>query len=115
MIDCSNTVTFFKEKERLTNNCRISCLECPLNLRHNGNNIDCTTLIMSHTEKAIKILQKWSDENPIKTRKEDFQEKYPNHMKERHGRPVTCCKFLGYTDKCPTQVTNCSECWDMPV
>ena len=113
-IDCLNTVNFFKEKERLTKNCHISCLECPLNFRYNGKNIDCISLIMRHTEKAIEILQEWSDENPVKTRLEDFTEKYPNYLTEtKDDTPTACCRHLGYIDKCP--LIKCSECWNKSI
>lgn len=112
-IDCSITVNFFKEKERLTKNCTILCTDCPLDNDNNKEYVNCTKLIGSYTEKAVEILQKWSDENPVKTRRDDFTEKYPNHTTNSKGMPVICCKYLGYTDKCPSDI--CKECWDMPL
>ena len=124
-IDCSNTVNFFKEKERLTNNCRISCLECPLNLKYNGMDVGCSTLIRLHPEKAVEILQKWSDENPVKTRLDDFKEKYPDYQRDEDNYPTICVRRLGYkqeickNDRPPLSPFEfnpeyCNECWDMP-
>lgn len=111
-IDCSITVNFFKEKERLTENCNIECVECPFFSKNNGMDVVCNRFIRLHTERAVKILQKWSDENLVKTRLDDFKEKYPNHMTYKDGNPCACCKHLGYTQEC---YDNCDKCWDMPV
>lgn len=114
-VDCSNIVNFYKEKDRLTKNCKIRCEECPLS-RVNNKSKDqygCYDFINKHAEKAVEIMQKWSDENPVKTRLDDFKEKYLNHTRYRNGRPHVCCKNLGYIDECP--ITECSECWNMPV
>ena len=113
-IDCSNIVNFYKEKDRLTKNCKIRCEECPLS-RVNNKSKDqygCYDFINKHAEKAVEILQKWSDENPVKTRLDDFTEKYPNHMKGKDGYPTSCSIGLGYTDDC---IKGCKECWDMPL
>ena len=113
-IDCSNTINFFKEKERLTKDCNIECEECPFYRKNNGMDVGCGMLIKLHTERAVEILQKWSDENPVKTRLDDFKEKYPNYFREsKDDTPNVCCRYLGYIDKCP--LTKCSKCWDMPL
>ena len=113
-IDCSNTINFFKEKERLTKNCNIACVECPFYRKNNGMDVGCNILIRHHTEKAVEILQKWSEENPVKTRLDDFKEKYPNYFREtKDDTPNVCCRYLGYIDKCP--LTKCSKCWNMPL
>lgn len=122
-IDCYNTINFFKEKNRLTKDCDIYCGDCRLSSNNNGKDCDCGFLLKFHTEKAVEILQKWSDENPVKTRLDDFKEKYPNHEKDEYGCPKTYCQFLGYTDKCLPDVTlmdtdyryRCNACWDIPV
>lgn len=113
-IDCSNIVNFFKERDRLTKNCKIRCEECPLS-RVNNKSKDqygCYDFINKHAEKAVEIIQKWSDENPVKTRLDDFTEKHPNHTTCGKGCPTSCCLYLGYTKDCNNC---CEECWDMPV
>lgn len=64
-------------------------------------------------KKLMQVQEKFSDENHIKTRLEDFTEKYPNHTKDEHDVPHVCCGYLGYTDNC--HGNNCIRCWDMPV
>ena len=113
-IDCSNTINFFKEKERLTKDCKMNCEDCPLHRLNNGSGYGCATFISHEPERAVEILQKWSDENPQKTRLDDFKEKYPNYFREpKDDTPNVCCRYLGYIDKCP--LTKCSKCWDMPI
>lgn len=113
-IDCYNTINFFKEKNRLTKDCDMHCNDCRLSSNNNGEDCDCGYLLKFHPEKAVEILQKWSDENHVKTRLDDFKEKYPNYLKEaKDGTPTACCRHLGYIDKCP--LTKCSKCWNMPL
>ena len=113
-IDCSNIINFFKEKERLTKDCKMNCEDCPLHRLNNGSGYGCATFISHEPERAVEILQKWSDENPVKTRLDDFKEKYPNYfMEPKDDTPNVCCRYLGYIDKCP--LTKCSKCWDMPL
>lgn len=113
-IDCYNTINFFKEKNRLTKDCDMHCNDCRLSSNNNGEDCDCGYLLKFHPEKAVKIMQKWSDENPVKTRLDDFTEKYPNYFREpKDDTPNVCCRYLGYIDKCP--LTKCSECWNMPL
>ena len=113
-IDCSNTINFFKEKERLTKDCKMNCEDCPLHRLNNGSGYGCATFISHEPERAVEILQKWSDENPVKTRLDDFTEKYPNYFREpKDDTPNVCCKYLGYIAKCP--LTKCSECWNMSL
>lgn len=88
--------------------------DCPLHRLNNGSGYGCATFISHEPERAVEILQKWSDENPVKTRLDDFKEKYPNYFREpKDDTPNVCCRYLGYIDKCP--LTKCSKCWDMPL
>lgn len=117
-VDCTNIINFFNEKKRLTENCSIACGNCPISqLRYDETGEDtgsCNYLIAKYPNKAVEIIQKWSDENPQKTRLDDFTEKYPNYFREpKDDTPNVCCKYLGYIAKCP--LTKCSECWNMSL
>lgn len=113
-IDCSIAVNYIKEKARLTKSCTISCGACMLSEQNTGFGGACYEFEMEMPEKAVEILQKWSDENPVKTRLDDFTEKYPNYFREpKDDTPNVCCRYLGYIDKCP--LTKCSKCWDMSL
>lgn len=71
MIDCSKTENYFIEKLRMTKRtreegCKIKCSECPLSCQNNGTSefTSCITFEMLYPEKAIEIVQRWSDEHP---------------------------------------------------
>lgn len=123
-IDCSNIVNFFKERDRLTKNCKIRCEECPLSRVNNKSKekYGCYDFINKHAEKAVEILQKWSDENQQKTIKDDFLEKYPNAPLQLGMKvPWLCPKKLGYKIDCPNYMT-CDYrgyaydyCWNMSL
>lgn len=114
MIDCSKTENYFKEKVRMTkkkngSTCGISCTDCPLYSFRNGKICSCSTLQHLHPTEAIAIVQKWSDEHPQKTYKDDFYEKFPN-CEKKHGRPSLCVKVAyGHLLKCST---SCDDCWN---
>ena len=89
MIDCSKTENYFAEKRRLTKRrkiygnaymCKIDCANCPLNSSNNGTNdmTSCSDFEIFYPEKAIAIVQKWSDEHPQKTYLTEFLKHYPN-------------------------------------
>lgn len=46
---------------------------------------------------------------PVKTRLEDFLEKYPKAYVSVEGEPCACAKNLGYVEECPLK--NCVDCW----
>lgn len=58
MADCSKTLDFCKEFDRLCNFYNMECNGCPL--EHSNYNCDGYNI----TQEAIDIVQKWSDENP---------------------------------------------------
>lgn len=80
MIDCSRTENYFAEKQRMTKRtknglCKIKCSNCPLCSDNNGEGLLCPTFEMYYPEKAIEIVQKWSDEHPPKTYLSEFLKK----------------------------------------
>ena len=121
-IDCSITKNYIKEKARLTENCTISCGACMLGASNTGENMECYVFENNMPEKAVEIMQKWSDENQQKTIKDDFLEKYPNAPLQLGMKvPWLCPKKLGYKINCPNYMT-CDYrgyaydyCWNMPV
>lgn len=116
-IDCSITANYLKEKGRMTNNCIIDCWDkCPLSCKNNDLKEPCRTFECLSFDKAIEIVQKWSDEHPQKTILEDFMEKYPNAPLLKNGEPEMCPKSLGYEKdwEC-LNYKNCLECWSRPL
>lgn len=75
MIDCSRTENYFAEKQRMTKKhklnhggyaCKLNCTDCPLSHLNNGSTMLCSDFERIYPEKAIAIIQKWSDEHPQK-------------------------------------------------
>lgn len=126
MIDCTKTTNYFSEKLRMTKRtrrqgCKIKCSECPLSSQNNGtsDSMSCITFEMYHPEKAIAIVQKWSDEHPPKTYLTELLENYPNAELD-HGVPKVCLKKLGAVSGCAKTkkgdlYISCYSCWNQPI
>lgn len=122
MIDCSKTENYLIEKLRMTKRaksgiCKIKCSDCPLCSKNNGISeyISCISFEMYHPEKAIEIVQRWSDEHPQRTYLSEFLEHYPNVQLYDTGLPKGVCPYnLGLTDidDCDN---NCVKCWNQTV
>lgn len=122
MIDCSKTENYLIEKLRMTKRaksgiCKIKCSDCPLCSKNNGISeyISCISFEMYHPEKAIEIVQRWSDEHPQRTYLSEFLEHYPNVQLYDTGLPKGVCPYnLGLTDidDCDH---NCAKCWNQPI
>lgn len=122
MIDCSRTENYFIEKLRMTKRqknviCKLDCSDCPLSSSNNGTGISCTNLEMSYPEKAIAIVQKWSDEHPQKTYLSEFLKHYPNAPLGDGGTPTGICPYelglMGAGD-CRNN-DDCVKCWNQPI
>ena len=117
MIDCSITKNYLSEQARMTKSsdvgvCRISCNHCPLSRFNNDEEMLCTELELRHPEKAISIIQKWSDKHPQRTYLSELLKIFPNIPLSDDGTPKSLCPFeLGVTmtKKCNNE---CVECWN---
>jgi hypothetical protein len=117
MIDCNITKNYLSEQARMTKSsdvgvCRISCNHCPLSRFNNDEEMLCTELELRHPEKAIAIVQKWSDEHPQRTYLSELLKIFPNIPLSDDGTPKSLCPFeLGVTmtEKCNNE---CVECWN---
>lgn len=129
MIDCNITANYFAEKLRMTKKrklnggayiCELDCANCPLNSLNNGTNdkISCSDFEALYPEKAIAIVQKWSDEHPRKTYLSEFLKNYPNARLRTDGTPKGGCLYelgLMSLDDCRKKDHNCEKCWNQPV
>lgn len=117
-IDCNITENFLKEWNRMCDIYHTRCSACLMSSQHNEHEVSCTYLAKLHPTEAIAIVQKWSDEHPAKTIKEDFLEKYPNAECLQYGGGLkVCAKWLGYFNKdysCPSD-GDCDHCWNTPL
>lgn len=123
MIDCSRTENYFSEKRRMTKHklngcsyiCELKCTDCPLSRSNNGasDTMPCFDFEAIYPEKAIAIVQKWSNEHPQKTYLTEFLKHYPNVLLYENGTPmsVTPCD-LGLMSKGECQEGgDCIKCW----
>ncbi len=112
-IDCSVTVNFLMEWRRYCGGRR--CGYCDLS-EHNECGFPACQ-VKDFPEKAVDVIQKWSDENPVKTRLDDLLERCPNVPLNGVGTPRFDPWMLGYCDKC-SDCPNCigdEYCWNEPV
>lgn len=113
MANCNNTIEFLREKERMCKSFEHKCSKCPIG------RYTCDSFIKDNPKEAIILVQKWSDEHPVKTIMMDFLEKYPNAEKEIDGTPSICPYHLGYKCRyencCCDEKYDCIDCWNMPL
>ncbi len=125
MIDCSKAENYFAEKQRMTKKhklnhggyaCKLNCADCPLSHLNNGSTMLCSDFETLYPEKAIAIVQKWSDEHPRKTYLSEFLKNYPNAPLDDSGTPKLCPFSLGLTsvESC-REGHNCIKCWNQPI
>lgn len=115
MIDCSKTENYFVEKRRMTKRCKLGCSNCPLN---KDKILSCIAFQMLYPEKAIAIVQKWSDQHPQKTYLTELLEKYPNVLLNDNGLPKGICPHqLGMKDSIDDckMGNDCVKCWNQPI
>ena len=128
MIDCTQTKNYFAEKRRMTKThkvndtaylCGIDCADCPLHLAKNDldSKMSCFDFEIGYLEKAIKVVQKWSDEHPQKTYLTELLKIFPNTPLNDNGTPKGICLHeLGATSLDNCEVDNaCAKCWNQPI
>lgn len=117
-IDCSVTVNFLKEWRRMCLAEHAKCNdECPFGICENGEGLGCDVFVQKFPKTAIEIVQRWSDEHPVKTRLDDLLEKYPKfEVFSETGRPMYKPRMFGYCTGCSTCPNNKAEhCWHEPL
>lgn len=120
MIDCTKTTNYFNEKLKMTKRtknglCEIKCGNCPLCSNNNGEGLPCPEFEMYYPEKAVKAVQRWSDEHPQKTYLTELLKNYPDAVVNGDGIPNSVCPYdLGLMNKRDCRKT-CIECWNQPV
>lgn len=110
-VDCGYTENYLKELKRMCEENGSYCLKCGFYLNKNEN-ITCRIFQMNHPDKAIKIVQEWSDEHQQETRAEHFMKLFPNAQVFENGYPFICVKDLNKKVSC--EACKCEMCWDEP-
>lgn len=86
-----------------------TCANCPID----GHNLrcDCVGISKSELKEMIEIIEQWSKENPAKTYKDDFLEKFPNAVIAEN-----ICRYHVYkTGGCDGFTGDCELCWNEPI
>lgn len=123
MIDCNITTNYFNEKLRMTKRtknglCKIKCSNCPLCSNNNGEGLSCPTFEMYYPEKAVKAVQRGSDEHPQKTYLSELLKYFPKVELNNKGLPKWICPNelgLNEIEDCGGTDNYCAECWNQPV
>jgi hypothetical protein len=102
-----DAVKFLKEKKRMSNDCTITCWVCPLSQSNNDVDASCDMLLRDHPDKAVEIVEKWSEENPVKSCYDVMIEMFPNIDFDN----IDCIDRFSGTDTDCNDGRNCAECW----
>lgn len=70
MIDCMKTKNYLAIKLRL---CEIGCNRCPLAFVNNGKKVSCEKFETRYPQRAIELIQQWSNEHTENTLTDDVQ------------------------------------------
>lgn len=98
MIDCNITKNYIHERKRMCES--YSCFECPLSSKTNGTKKTCRVFENCYPDKAINIVQEWSNKHPQKTLLTEFLKHYPDVEMSSDGFPdyILPC-ILGLVEK----------------
>ena len=82
-----DALEFIKERNRMCRSFGESCNGCPAD-----KNICCSAFAWQ--EELVVVVEKWSKENPRKTRQSIFLEQYPEAETDTKGILRICPKFI---------------------
>lgn len=116
-MDCSKTEVFFTEWSRMCSTFPIGETNaCPMKVSEITSLCsECKGSVFASPERAIKIVQEWSDAHPQKTRLSVFLEAFPKAEMNDNGYPQSCAGYIfgfGCDAYCDD---DCIECWNTPV
>lgn len=100
-----DALEFVRERNRMCKSFGASCNGCPAD-----KNTACDSFAWK--EELVEIVEKWSKENPRKTRQSIFLEQYPN-AKCVNGIVLFCPKLIDTCSTCPIDANvdiDCPDC-----
>ena len=105
-----DAVVFLKAVSRMCSMIN-DCSDCPIE----GLSGICNPQ-KGREEELANTVEKWAKEHPVKTRFNDFLEKYPNAPLGGEGVPEACAADLGYNEPfgC-AEGMSCVQCWNIPI
>lgn len=104
-----DAVKYLKEYDRMCKSYGSTCKNCKIDKLRNGCE-GCSSIVHAHPEKVVAIVEKWSDEHPVKTRQSEFFKMFPD-LKFADG-VIDICPCLIDTkikDNC-SRLSPCSNC-----
>ena len=102
-------IEYLNTRSRMTDKCVIDCTECPFSRYNNGEDYNCTELERNKPEKAIKIVEKWAKEHPIKTRQSEFLKIFPDSNFDSNGT-INLCPLRVYRKYYCGTYDDCEKC-----
>lgn len=109
-MDCSKTKTFLKEWERMCSAFPEDCSRCPLNCGEEHIPSSCLVSVLTDKDKSIKVVQKWSDANPVTTLLDRFKKEHPDAPS---GIPKFSPFDLGYIPASLYGELRDVNCWNL--
>ena len=107
-----DAVKFLKERDRMCDSYGSdSCGTCKISKARGA--MRCYDFQKKHPERAVEIVEGWSEEHPEETYLTQFLKYYPNALMTDNGIPKLCVNVLGLEKdgECST-ILNCIDCWN---
>lgn len=98
-----DALEFIRERNRMCKSFGVCCNNCPAD-----KNASCDSFAWK--EELVTIVEKWSKENPRKTRQSIFIEQYPNAECVDDGILVFCPKWIDTCFSCLIDSNNNVDC-----
>ena len=71
--------------------------------------------LINNYDKTYETICRWLDDHPLKTRKIEFLEKFPNAKLLYDGTPRACCEDFGYNEDSRNCNGMCAYCWNKAI
>jgi hypothetical protein len=109
-----DAVKFLKERKRMCDSYPIICGKCKISEAKDG--LHCYEFQYKFPERAVAIVEKWSEEHPQETRLSRFLKYYPNAELNNDGTPREICAHkLGIREFKGCLTESCVDCWNTPI
>lgn len=103
-----DAIEFIRERNRMCKSFGVECENCPANK-------DSRCIDINLDEEIVPIVEKWSKENPRKTRQDVFLEQYPDTLIDSNGVLQFCPTSISAAHRdsngaCKDPERLCREC-----
>lgn len=101
-----DALEFLKVRSRMTKNCGMDCVDCPLYYANNNKKLGCKRFETLYPDEAIKIVEEWGKEHPFISN----MDKYKEIIRETFGDNFIDICHEKNVPICRCEDFNCSEC-----